>query len=378
MGEFGSLLLVLGIIYAVECLHWVPSNALFFVAWFGPGFRVRAPSGVVGNQRGGVVLANPFPPLGRTFLAGPLPFLLSPDGIATLASSTPHCLNYGAIQTIRVDQKKLLINKVVFVVCGSQAQARFLAALIGKLQKEREEGRGALIEDIWCGQFSGSGIQTRMSDAAAALTRLRFLGNLVFGILFVGAPAVFFQFNSLIAWLVIGVALLGLMWAQAWNYRRAHRRLHGVDNDSWWAPFLTMLLAAPTAIRAHDHLSRDLLVNFHPVAVAWELGGREEGGPLAEQFLRRLRFPAGSSVHPEEEWHRRASLKALEQFLISKEVSISELLAAPEPEDARQAAYCPRCLAQFTAEARVCPDCSGRALEPLAQAAAKKATQAGV
>ena len=80
MGEFESLLLILTLIYLSECLVWVRRGALVFASWWGKSFRILHPGTLLGNQRGGLLLANPLPPLGATFISPGFPLSLSPEG----------------------------------------------------------------------------------------------------------------------------------------------------------------------------------------------------------------------------------------------------------------------------------------------------------
>src|SRR5947199_254181 len=71
MGELESLLLVLALIYLSECLVWVRRGALAIRNWRGRNSRIVDPGALLGNQRGGFLLANPLPPLGNAFARPP-------------------------------------------------------------------------------------------------------------------------------------------------------------------------------------------------------------------------------------------------------------------------------------------------------------------
>src|SRR6266511_2153028 len=100
MGELESLLLVLALIYLSECLVWVRRGALALGTWWGKSFRILYPGALLGNQRGGLLLANPLPPLGTLFLSPLVPFSLSPQGALAYSSA---CLNPAGppVQTAR-------------------------------------------------------------------------------------------------------------------------------------------------------------------------------------------------------------------------------------------------------------------------------------
>jgi len=64
MNESAFLFLVLAAIYFSECLLWVRRGAVAFVTPFGRRARLVHPSSWLGSHRGGIVFANPLPPLG--------------------------------------------------------------------------------------------------------------------------------------------------------------------------------------------------------------------------------------------------------------------------------------------------------------------------
>src|ERR1051325_2968511 len=125
MGELQSLLLVLALIYLSECFVWLRRGALSFGTWCGRSFRSLHPSGLLSNQRGGLILANPLPPLGSVFFCQVFPLSLSPQGAFAYSSA---CLNPGGrpsqtarfvpfdeIRHVAVEGRKVLVNGDVFL-----------------------------------------------------------------------------------------------------------------------------------------------------------------------------------------------------------------------------------------------------------------------
>src|SRR5260370_39990637 len=91
-------------------------------------------------------------------------------------------------------------------------------------------------------------------------------------------------------WVVVA-GLLAQTITAALLFRRAHRALFPDASAERFTPFVTMLLAPPTAIRAHDLLSRHLLGAFHPLAVAQGLCSPARFEELARRTLLDLRCP---------------------------------------------------------------------------------------
>jgi hypothetical protein len=131
-------------------------------------------------------------------------------------------------------------------------------------------------------------------------------------------------------------------------------------------------------------LSRPLLENFHPVAVANAFCPEPEFRQIAQAAVLDFRFPPKStksdrSVAAEAIVRYCSDLekKALESFLQQHGVKVDELLQAPERMDETCVSYCPRCQAQFTFADGQCSDCGGIRLVPFPAAAGKKPAPAG-
>jgi hypothetical protein len=133
-----------------------------------------------------------------------------------------------------------------------------------------------------------------------------------------------------------------------------------------------MLLAAPTAMRAHDLLVRRALETFHPLALARILVSPEEFRQLVHQVLLDLRHPLqplAPTGPPEARasvaWSLAAWRKTVEEFVRRAELSPEELLAPPTPSEPDHVSYCPRCLTQYIVPEGVCAECGGLPLERL-------------
>ena len=153
-------------------------------------------------------------------------------------------------------------------------------------------------------------------------------------------------------------------------FRRAHKRLLPLGDDERFTSFLIMLLAPPTAIRAHDVLARHLLETFHPLAVAQMLCSAEIVKAFARAVLLDLRFPmlpicptSEANACATEQWFRTTRLQAMQKFICDAGLSLMDLTASPLRTDQENQSFCPRCGAQFVMTAGVCADCGGRPLE---------------
>ena len=210
---------------------------------------------------------------------------------------------------------------------------------------------------------------------------MRLATNLLFGYLFVLAPILIWFLGFRLCWPGLLAGLLMLTTATTVLFHRIHKALYPAAEDERFTHSFTILLCPATTIRAQDVLSRPLFEAFHPLALAKVFCREREFRAFARDVVREIRFP-GLPVCPQaepaapavERQARGALQRAAEGFLKQCGLDPEELAQPPLPTDETCRAYCPRCLAQFTATADTCADCGGLALvtfPPLAEQAKK-------
>jgi hypothetical protein len=165
-------------------------------------------------------------------------------------------------------------------------------------------------------------------------------------------------------------------------FRRAHKQLYPRAEDDRFTHFLLVLLSPVSAMRACDVLSRGLLENFHPLAVAKVFCGKEQFRTFARATLKEIRYPGRplwpftdpGAAETEQEWRLRVEGE-VQKLLKQADIVPDELIQAPAAADENCRAYCPRCHAQFRTGTGVCDDCGGLPLIPLIAVQTSKATK---
>ena len=263
----------------------------------------------------------------------------------------------------------MLVNKTVFAKTPSSSAARRLAGLMRELKALSEKERAPAIRRALGATLDAKAVRKRWEEFQTRSPRLRWLGNILFIYLFVIAAGLIWYFGFRLAGLWVVAGLLAQTFTIGWHFWRAHGVLYPGGVEERFAPFLTMLLAPPTAIRAHDLLARRLVENFHPLAVAEVFCPDPSFKRLARRVLLDLRFPvlpsvpsSEAAVAQTEEWFRAVLLEECEKAVEHAGLKPSELTQPPERSEAAHRSYCPRCDAQFVVEAGTCADCGGRAL----------------
>lgn len=367
MSDLESLFLVVALLYLLECGTWIPRGGLAFVAALGARARIAIPSRFLSIRGGGLVWTNPLSLPGRLFRCGEWPFSVTPEGIV----GSRRFLHLDEISSIEHDGRTMLANGEPLAQALSSRHAARLCALLRRLCAADVAERPALLAAALGETFDATAIATRLAELRGRIRAVRGWGIALFLFFFVLAPAAAWREGLVRAGLLLLGALLALGSATAVSFLRAHRRLFPGESGERRS-HLFFLAAAPVgAIRAADAVSRDLLVEFHPVAVASVVCAPSEHLELARRTFLALRFPqrgAGGdddALHRAEAWSREALLRSLERHLRAGGIDPHRFLDPPRSTDPASRSYCPRCRGEFIVSAGICADCSDVSLLPL-------------
>lgn len=382
MDDLSELLLVLAVIYAIECLVWIRLGTVAFSRWTGSRWRMRQPGSLAGNARGGLLLAHPLPPLGLLVYGQQAPLSVSLEGVCAWTTACvngsrrpPHTGAHVPIEEIRktaTDGKWLLVNGRKFLKATSEDYARFLAAMFLELRQLPGDRREKWIRAGLERQLDTKQVEARLEDCLRRARPLRMLGNTLLFYLFAVVPVAAWHFGLIPS----GLWLLGGMLLQTVPvmvlFHRAHKVLLPGACDERFAWDLTLILAAPAAIRASDILARRAFERFHPLALAKVLCAPEDFRALALTVARDLAHPlqpATPQSMPEAAratvtWAGDAWRDTVAAFLRDSGVKGDEWLADPARTESCHASYCPRCLAQYVKPEGLCEDCGGVRLKP--------------
>lgn len=381
MTDLELLYLVLAVLYLWECACWIRRGGVAFQNWFGRWW-IAHPGTLLGNAKGGLIMANPLPPLGTVLVGHQLPISLSLQGVLAFVSPSVNPgwrppqsgqrKRWDEVKSIRARGKKLLLNGEEFLKTPSPGIAFHLAEQLESIRKSNSSRREEVLRRIMQENFDTKAIETRWEHFEKQASNLRFLTNLLFIYLFMAAPLIINWLSLERTWLALLAGILVCTIPASMLFRRAHNRLYPTAEDDRFTHFILVLLSPVSAMRACDLLSRGLLENFHPLAVARVFCDKEQFRTFARATLSEIRYPARplwpstdpAAAETEQEWRLRVQ-GAVEKLLKQAGVEPDELIQAPAPADENCRAYCPRCLAQFTTGTGVCDDCGGLPLIPI-------------
>jgi hypothetical protein len=382
MSDVQLLFVVLAALYAWECAIWLRRGSVGFATWLGSGWHVAHPGAMAGNAGGGFFLSAPLPPLGTLLVSHQFPLSLSPVGALAFVpthvnpgwrpAQSGRFARWEQLGCIEARGRRLFLNGELFLAAATPGYARHLGAVLQRLAKltatHREDAIVAVLRDTLDVKL----IESRLGKLRSRNRALRVLCNALFFHLLLLTPGLIWAFGFGPAWPGLLASALALTISTAICFHRAHRALYPEADDERFTHTLTIALSPASALRALDALSRPLLENFHPLAVAASLLPEHPLRTFARRILLDLRHPAlptvpnpAAEVVATEVYSRRTLLLAVEDVLERSGLSPDELGGAPASLDDSCRSYCPRCDAQFTAAAGQCADCGGLTLVEL-------------
>jgi hypothetical protein len=376
MNDFLELLAVFAAIYLFDCVHWARRGTVAFRRLFGSRVRVLEGEDMPGNERYGVVFAQPLPPFGRLFLTQHAALSLTPETACSFVAQAANpgtrppqverAVRYDAIRSIAVEARSVLVDGALFVETGSNRSALRTAEWLESMRALDPKARDRAIARELERSLDAGAAAARIAEFEAATSGLTTICTAAFVVLFLLVPALGLRFGLALAWIPSVAAIALAQFAMVVAFVRAHRRLHAGEKRARRNETVLLALSPPAALRGPDVLSRDFLAEFHPLAVAAVVLDDEAFEEFAVRVLRDARHPLPIVRDGGDEAVRRADLEwrerlvsALETFAVKRGLRRERWTSAPPRLEPDCQTYCPRCSQQFTLAAGHCTRCWG-------------------
>jgi hypothetical protein len=210
MTDVQLLFLVLGVIYLWECAFWAGRTSVNIRTWLGKRWRVAPPSVWLGNQRGSIVFAHPFPPLGTLLSSNPWPLSVSPEAVLAYVPPNVHLarrplqtsafFRFEDIQSIEARGKKVWVNGQLLLKTASPTFASYIADTLQSIRRAKAPERARLLEKLAERGFDTKVVEKLSEQFQQSSARLRLTANFLFVYLFAIAPFVIWLFGLSGTW----------------------------------------------------------------------------------------------------------------------------------------------------------------------------------
>lgn len=364
MSTVDTLLLTLAILHVAEGLFWVRRRAVVFFDGLRP--RVVRPNGPLGDADRAFVFANPLSPWTARFVVEPWPITFATDvawshpaeSFGATAVDARDCVEV-PLDGARVQDRSITVAGRVVASTSSAVAARAVVALLRRLHETRPSARAHVLDEAVAAQFDLTAVKARLAELRRASIVSGVLAALVPVMLLGGTFAFFFVHEVAVRWPWLLGAIGAVLMASWIAYFVAHRRLYPELASKRGLDLVMMVFSFPAAAHARAWLARDALAEFHPLAVAAVVLDEAAFAVFAGAVWRDARHPL-QVPEPAREAVRamRERLRAaVEALLVARGLDPAALERPPAERNA--SAYCPRCLAAYTAPSGACEDCPG-------------------
>jgi hypothetical protein len=355
MSEFLLLFAVLAAIYIFDCICAVPLSC-FPIAFTGRNWK-PATTIIVLSGRARRLVLSPFLPGAGVAICSDAP--LSWDGNGICATTKPHGAEHKHLSInnpVSAEGADLVLARELIATCASPQTAERLAQQVRELTAAPVQDRPAMVESGWRRQFDLRSLRRRLRTFEVFRRHLATDSWIVLLLLFLLAPIALLMFGPL-SLLMVAVIMLLMMSDIIYLYCRCFRKLWPHDSLPW-RHLLAMILTPPAVMRASDYLVRELLSEFHWIAVITAVGNHADNDRLLARYVRRLEHPApweqlDCKVGQEA---RQMWKKTVFEFVETHGGRVADLLREPTRESEHVSVFCPRCTAQFVKDGK-CSDC---------------------
>jgi len=379
MSEGINLFFILLFFYLVECIFWLHRISAAFVSFYGRHWHLFFSNKCFGNDNGGFFLANPLPPLGTVYFCSLLPVSFSSTHVCSQISQTlindikieenVKLIKYDEIKSVSTIDKNIFINGDMFVKCSTSTQAIFIKDILLRLISLNNEQRENEIKRIVQETFDVEKARERIETYNDKSYKLRICCNLLFVYIFMIVPVLVYFYGTIKIFILLLALMYLLSISIAIVFYFIHKMFYSAQRSDRIIDMVKMIIFPPTAVRANDFLSLNLLTNYHPLAVAQILFDKIKFDKYSKKVVIDLKYPIINNFENEQvtltnRWHRSNLENIVAAFLHNKSVDMKNLLIAPFPENVSCKSYCPRCETQYIVQGDICSVCGTIELIP--------------
>ena len=377
MSEGITLFFILLFFYLVECIFWLHRISAAFVSFTGKHWHLIFFNKYFGNDNGGIFPANPLPPLGKVYICSLLPVAFSNTHVCSQISQTltndikiekhAKSVKYDEMKSVSTIDKDIFINGNMFVKCSTPIQSVFIKDILLKLISLNDKQRENEIKRIVQETLDVKNARKEIEKFDDKSYKLRIFCNLLFLYIFLIVPVLVYFYGTIKLFIILLVLMYLSSISVSIIFYTIHKMFYPAQKGERIIDMIKMIIFPPTAVRANDFLSLNLLVNYHPLTVGLILFDNINFENIAKKVLIDLKHPIINDFENEQvdltnKWHRSNLENIVIDFLHNNSVDIKNLIIAPSPENVSCKSYCPRCEAQYTIQNGICSECSNMAL----------------
>jgi len=286
----------------------------------------------------------------------PAALTLAEDGVLTDCLDSCKKFYYDSLESVSVEGSFLVLNGSS-VDCGSARYALYCKNIVNDCKTLDFKKRSDYIKKF----YNKSSNVPEISDVIKAYKSVsRFISviaSLLFITVFIVFPVLVFRNYFEAVWINFLVVYLVLILFQIILGTYVLRKIYKASLSRVIGVSLTLLVSPLSAIRLVSHLSKDLLVQYHPAAVYVAANSQESSEKYVSKYFRYIYIKLQKEQDENKKEYlakeNKTILRIIEQFGIDP----NKLWHEPEKESSEIVSFCPVCLEQYLKADAYCDDC---------------------
>ena len=361
-----QLLLVFVALHVIEGAVFIRRSAFVFIGW-GRSYGVRSgQTSPIGNAQQAVRFLSPFPPFQVGFVSEIPEWTIGTTAVWPFAFQRPglpyrpreqEAQTEASFRDAEAEGKVIRSGGRVITKTSSPVSARVRAQEFRRFAQSDEVTRRNHFRDGVAKSHDLDALRERLLCFRNESRFLAVLGPLTLTAAFGSVLGVCYIPTLFGLWPVFLAFTLGFWLVLLIEVWRVHRIFYPEFVGDRVMKVILLAVSLPAAARAKAFVARDLLIGFHPLAIARILLPEAAFRDFAGLVWRDLTFSLSLDVDLTIE--RGVVRDAHAQLLKDSGLTPEALEAAPE-SDGASIGYCPRCHALYASLEGECEDCPGQ------------------
>jgi hypothetical protein len=347
------------LLYVFDCIIWVKARHVLLTSCFGNKFELKG---------SGVSLAGLLP-ISQAVISHNLPLFYTRDGIyAAFDRSGSNSridkaedftfIPYKDLARIEVEGKNIKFNNSHTLKTPSSPCARYYAKLINAIKTSSPADREAIINDGLSDSYDLDAVKKIATSSSKPFTIIKIISSYLFVLVFVVLPAALFShFSKYINLNAVVICMLLIYFLLVFVSFLTLKKLYPSENDLRSHILLSIIFAPINAIRVLSYLTRDLYFRFNYLTVAAHFMPRDAFNELARKEIVLMEYFENEIERTDWLGYWRLKKKLLQGLLDQCEISLQQILTAPEKQDQTAVYYCPFCKTEYRQKRHDCVDC---------------------
>ena len=361
-----QLLVAILILHAIEGFFLIPRQDWLFI---GSTIRcqLHRPEGPLGNAHSAIVLMSPLSLLSVAFVGRLSPLGLTEQLNVVLgfiqnsipqrrSIPTTYVLTEEDLNKISKEGKRIWLADGKFWELGSDIEVSHLKKQLSEIEQCDKKQIITWFQQTTDNMFDTDAIEERLRKFRLETQIVSLTSIISFISMLFWVSAIFFTDWGYFYLTPLSIFVLSFWFLSLFLTWLAHKKLYSEHKIDRWKKLGLLLLSPAGIARAPAILGRDLLVNYHPIAVASVLLSESDFKQFASETIRDWQYPLDgvTHLHPKLKQHWQ---KHYENLLQKKRLSWNELLQEGIVQEQAAKSYCPRCKANYSIETGFCADC---------------------